>query len=331
MAFERRPGCRHLKLGSDRRRPRARPVHLCAIRPCLAVRVRSRKVIITKLMGGLGNQMFQYALGRRLAYERGVPLKLDLTWFSDAPNMGADTVREYVLDGWRIQASIATSEDLSCLPARNSFLARLGLAPSRAIRERGFAFNAAVLRAPRSVHLTGYWQSEKYFKTIRDTLLRDFTLAAPPCPHAAQLLPQLRELRPIAVHVRRGDYVRNRVTNAFHGLCSIEYYKAAAARLAEQVSEPAFLLFSDDVDWTRDNLRLKWPATYVQHDSACSPHQDIWLMSHCSHHIIANSSYSWWGAWLCPNVEKTVIAPKQWFRNPQIDTRDLIPEGWARI
>ena len=288
-------------------------------------------MIITKLMGGLGNQMFQYAFGRRLAYERGVPLKLDLTWFSDAPNTGADTVREYALDGWRIQASIAAAEDLSRLPARNGFLARLGLAPSRSIRERDFAFNAEVLRAPSSAHLTGYWQSEKYFKGIRDTLLRDFTLAVPLCSHSAQIMPQLRELRPIALHVRRGDYAHNRVTNAFHGLCSIEYYKEAAARIAEQVPDPAFLLFSDDLDWARDNLKLKWPTTYVQHDITCSPHQDMWLMSHCSHHIIANSSYSWWGAWLCSNEDKIVIAPKRWFKDPKSNTDDLIPEGWTRI
>jgi Glycosyl transferase family 11 len=288
-------------------------------------------VIVVKLMGGLGNQMFQYALGRRLAHERGVPLKLDLTWFSDAPNMSADTIREYALDGWRIHASIANAADLSSIPGRDGLLARLGFARSRAVREQGFGFDAEVLRVPSNAYLNGYWQSERYFKAIRDVLMRDFTLAAPPCSHVAQLLPQLRELRPTAIHVRRGDYAHNRVTNAFHGLCSIEYYKEAARRIAERIPEPAFLVFSDDLDWVKENLRLGWPTSYVQHDDACSPHQDMWVMSRCSHHIIANSSFSWWGAWLCPSDEKIVIAPKQWFRDPQIDTRDLIPEGWARI
>lgn len=275
--------------------------------------------------------MFQYSLGRRLAHEQGVPLKLDLSWFRDAQAMGVDTVREYALDGWRIQASIATAEDLSRFPAQEGLLARLRLVNSLVVRERGLEFEARVLRVPSHAHLTGYWQSEKYFKPIREMLLREFTLAADPCPHAAKLLERVQDLPSVAVHVRRGDYARNPRTNEFHGQCPIEYYQEAVQRIADRVADPSFFVFSDDPDWARDNLKLGWPTTYVTHDGGCSPHHDMWLMSHCSHHIIANSSFSWWGAWLCRNDGKVVIAPARWFRDAKHNTDDLIPEGWTRI
>jgi Glycosyl transferase family 11 len=288
-------------------------------------------VIVTRLMGGLGNQMFQYALGRRLAYDRRVPLKLDLSWFRDSSKTGVDTSREYALDRWRIQASIATAEDLACFTGRQSLLGRLGLSFPPVVRERGPKFDERVLRVPSTVHLTGYWQSEKYFRPIREMLLREFTLAAAPCPHAVAILSQAREVPAVAVHVRRGDYANHPHTNEYHGLCSIEYYQEAARRIAEQVPGATFFFFSDDPDWVRDNLKLDWPMIQVTHDGGCAPHEDMWLMSQCSHHIVANSSFSWWGAWLCQREDKIVIAPSQWFRNPKIDTSDLIPEGWTRI
>ena len=288
-------------------------------------------MIVTKLMGGLGNQMFQYALGRRLAHERGVPLKLDLSWFQDAREMGVDTIREYALDGWHIRASIATAEDLSRFPANVGLLARLRLASSPLVRERGFGFDTSVLRAPPRVHLTGYWQSEKYFKSVREMLLDEFTLVAGPCSHAAALVKQVRNRPAVAVHVRRGDYVKDARTNEFHGLCPLEYYQEAARRIAKRVADPSFFVFSDEPEWVRDNLKLGWPTTYVTHDGGCTPHQDMWLMSQCSHHIIANSSFSWWAAWLCRNDARFVIAPALWFADSKVDSRDLIPDGWVRI
>jgi hypothetical protein len=288
-------------------------------------------MIVSKLMGGLGNQMFQYALGRRLAHERGVPLKLDLTWFRDARAVGVDTMREYALDGWRIQASFVTAEDLSRFPAHEGLLARLRLVRSPLVRQRGFAFDASVLRVPSHVHLTGYWQSEKYFKPVREMLLDEFTLVAGPCSHAAALAEQVRNRPAVAVHVRRGDYVRDARTNEFHGLCPLEYYQEAARKIAERIANPSFLVFSDEPDWVRENLKLGWPTTYMTHDGGCTPHQDMWLMSQCSHHIIANSSFSWWGAWLCRNDSKFVIAPARWFADPKVDTRGLLPDGWMRI
>jgi len=288
-------------------------------------------VIVTKLMGGLGNQMFQYSLGRRLAHERGVPLKLDLSWFGNPNEIGDDTVRQYALDGWRIQASIATAEDLASFSPQGGLLARLRLVNSPVVRDRARGFERSVLRLPSHVHLTGYWHSEKYFKTIREILLRDFTLSAAPCPHVVELLNRVEGSPAVAIHVRRGDYAENPRTNEFHGLCPIEYYQEAVQLIADRVADPSFFVFSDDPDWVQENLKLAWPTTYVTHGANCSPHQDMWLMSHCAHHIIANSSFSWWGAWLCRNEGQVVIAPARWYRDTKYNTDDITPKGWIRI
>jgi hypothetical protein len=288
-------------------------------------------VIVTKLMGGLGNQMFQYSLGRRLALERGVPLKLDLSWFGNPHEIGEDTVREYALDGWRIRASVATAEDLANFPSPSSLLVRLGLLTSPVLRDRGLGFERSVLRLPSHAHLTGYWHSEKYFKTIRETLLCDFTLSATPCSHVTALLDRVQRPNSVALHVRRGDYAANPRTQAFHGLCPIEYYWEAVHRIADQVVDPSFFVFSDDPAWVRENLKLDWPTTYVTHGGDCLPHHDMWLMSLCAHHVIANSSFSWWGAWLCRNEKKIVLAPARWFTDDRYNHKDITPEGWTRI
>jgi len=288
-------------------------------------------MIVMRLMGGLGNQMFQYALGRRLARERGVPLKLDLSWFQGSAARAEHAMREYALGGWRIRASAATPEELARFAAWRRVLSALTGRNVAVVKERGPEFHPEVLRVPGHAYLIGYWQSERYFSSIRDVLLEEFSLSAEPCAHAAALARTMPPSTAVAVHVRRGDYASVAYTHDFHGLCSPEYYQEAARRIADQITNPAFFVFSDEPDWARDNLQLGWPTTYVTHGGGCAPHQDIWLMSRCAHHIIANSSFSWWGAWLCRNEAKIVVAPRRWFADAALDTRDLIPADWPRI
>ena len=292
-------------------------------------------MIVVKVIGGLGNQMFQYALGRKLADDRSVPLRLDLTWFDELPDKGSDTARSFALDGWRVRAERATEADLARFPLSRPILKRLSryfspfLLP--VVVERSFRFDPRVLSVPRTAYLNGYWQSAKYFASIERVLRTDFSMNAPACPHSERLIGEAGRAGSISLHIRRGDYVNNPSTNSFHGVCTVDYYKLAAKRVADEVTEPHFLVFSDDLDWARKNIKLEWPTSFVEHDSCCVPHNDIWLMSLCSHHIIANSSFSWWGAWLSTNPGKVVVAPKQWFRQPGVDTIDLIPANWVRI
>ena len=292
-------------------------------------------MIVVKLIGGLGNQMFQYALGRRLAHDRGVTLRLDLSWFDESPNEDSDTVREFALDGWRMKVERATEDDLARYPLSHPILKRLSRYFSPFLRpvvtERSLRFEPRVLRVPGTAYLSGYWQSAKYFDSIEGLLRADFSMDVPPCPHVERLAEEAGQAGSISIHVRRGDYVNNPATNAFHGVCTVDYYRLAAKRLADEVAEPHFLVFSDDPVWARENLKLEWPTSFVEHDTRCVPHNDISLMSLCSHHIIANSSFSWWGAWLSANPDKKIVAPAQWFRKPDIDTSDLIPQGWIRL
>lgn len=292
-------------------------------------------MIVIKLMGGLGNQMFQYALGRRLASERGVPLRLDLSWFDQSSEIATDTVRNFALDGWRIEAIKASEAELAQFPLSRSvahrFLRRFPLRSGRVILEKSFGFNRRVLAAPATAYLLGYWQSPKYFESIEALLRREFSMSVPSCAHAVALQGCVQKPGAVSVHIRRGDYVRNPETNAYHGVCTIEYYKKAAALISRRIPEPTFVVFTDDPVWARENINWKWPTSFVEHDAGCLPHNDIWLMSQCSHHVIANSSFSWWGAWLGSNPQKRVVAPMRWFRKPGIDTSDLYPEGWIRL
>jgi hypothetical protein len=131
----------------------------------------------------------------------------------------------------------------------------------------------------------------------------------------------------ISLHVRRGDYANNPKTKATHGLCSLDYYQASVRQMAQKVARPHFFIFSDDMEWVQGNLKIDFPCVFVEHNRGAESYNDMRLMSLCKHHIIANSSFSWWGAWLNPNMEKIVIAPRKWFAS-QTAVPDLFPAGW---
>lgn len=291
----------------------------------------TRPVIVTRLWGGQGNQMFQYALGRRLALERGARLKLDLGAFA------VDPLRTYALHHLRIEADIASPEEVQAFrpPFSRLFMRfaplRRWLTP-RFIIEQGFPYDARVLRAPRSAYLArGYWQTEKYFAPVADTIRADFQLLRPMAPSRMGLRERLSDCASVSVHVRRGDYVANAVTNAYHGTCAPDWYAQAMAVMAKKVPGVRFFVFSDDPQWARSNLPTDWPIAFVDPSDDGRDYEDMHLMAACRHHITANSSFSWWGAWLNPSPAKIVIAPRQWFREARNDTRDLVPESWLRL
>ena len=197
--------------------------------------------------------------------------------------------------------------------------------------ERHFHFDPEVASLPDGVCLEGYWQSERYFAQVADRVRHDLTLEKPPAGRDAELLAEIAAGNAVSLHVRRGDYVTDPAASATHGVCPLDYYRRAIAFIAERVADPVFFLFSDDPEWTRANLDLGGAATLVDHNGPDRGHEDLRLMSHCDHHIIANSSFSWWGAWLDPRPQKMVVAPRQWFRDASKDTSDLIPESWVQL
>jgi len=270
-------------------------------------------MITVRLCGGLGNQLFQYAVGRVLSIRWDVPLVLDVSSFA------SDRKRTYMLAPYHVPARVVSS------PRWRRWLAQVG---GRYRRERGFAFDPQVLAVEPGSILDGYFQSEKYFAAHAKTIRDDLSLKEPLSAEANSYL-QAIEAAPVsvAVHVRRGDYVADSVTRAYHGVCEWDYYEEAMARLRQRLGEAHFFFFSDDPAWLVERMT---PGTVVQW---LPPHEDLFLMSRCRHQIIANSSFSWWGAWLNQNPQKIVIAPRRWFANEKMEqqTGDLIPEGWERI
>jgi len=297
-------------------------------------------MIIVKLTGGLGNQMFQYAAARRLADLRETVLKLDLTILQSIQS--DRTPRAYELKNLNISAAIATPQEIADITGletswRKSILRRFNRmldmkkARPRIIRERHFHFDPEILNTPDNSYLEGYWQSERYFMDVSDLLQKEFTFKLPLSGANLTLAQEIEAVNSISLHVRRGDYVSNKVVINKHGVCSLDYYRCCVANLIDKVADPHFYIFSDDPEWVRENISLPFKVTFVRNNGIDKGYEDLRLMSLCRHNIIANSTLSWWGAWLNMNPGKIVFAPQNWFADTSIDTSDLIPEKWIKL
>jgi len=292
-------------------------------------------MIIVQILGGLGNQMFQYASGRALSERLNQLLRLDASGFAN-----------YQLhNGFELSRLFTSSMDLvtpdemkavlgwQASPSIRRLLIRQKLTVlrnDRFIVEPHFQHWTGISGVPKDAYLIGYWQSEKYFKPIEKIIRVDFTFKQPMLDMNQRIAQEIDQSNAISLHVRRGDYVQNSNTLATHGVCSLDYYQAAIQYIAERVVRPNFFVFSDDIAWVKDNLKIYFTCRYVDHNQGTESYNDMRLMSLCQHHIIANSSFSWWGAWLNPNQEKIVIAPKKWFANGN-DVCDLISEDWVTL
>ncbi|ACL17490.1 glycosyl transferase family 11 [Methanosphaerula palustris E1-9c] len=295
-------------------------------------------MIIVRLKGGLGNQLSQYALGRKIAHLHNTELKLDTTWFT---TISSDTPRTYRLNNYNIIGTIASAKEIQLIErgraqGRGYLLSKISdlLTPMYRrtyVRERMHTFDKAILTVPDNVYLDGYWQTEKYFKDIEEILRREVTLKDEPDSINLEMAERIQACHSVSLHVRRGDYVSNPTTQQFHGCCSIDYYNRAISLIEEKVDDPSFFIFSDDLPWAKENLDIPGEKTFVAHNGPEKEYCDLWLMSLCQHHIIANSSFSWWGAWLGQDAEKMVIAPRRWALSESFDTSDIIPDSWITI
>jgi hypothetical protein len=297
-------------------------------------------MIIVRLLGGLGNQMFQYAAGRALSVRHNTTLKLDLTCLLDRSPRENYAYRDYALGIFNIRESFATPQEIARCVGNYSnpvqrwlFKARrkIGMTPKYLI-EIPYQFTPGFLRAPADSYLDGYWQNEKYFKEIESTIRREFSLKESLSEDSKPLADQIQTSNSICLHVRRGDLVFNPVTSQYHGVCAIEYFMQAVSLIAARVAKPQFFIFSDDVEWCQAEMRLDFPNAIVPNEFAMPTLSDHFqLMTLCKHFIISNSSYSWWGAWLSENPNKIVIAPRKWLNRADIDTSDVTPPEWLRI
>jgi hypothetical protein len=303
--------------------------------------------IVVRLTGGLGNQMFGYAAGRSLALKTGSSLVLDTTAFTlDVER------RAYALDDYGLAAEVRfdgyaypPNKPAVRFPRverprwieRAAEFARERIGPiGRKQRQRTFSVFAETSfdfdprfcdRGPQT-YLVGYFQSERYFAEAAGVIREELTYRREPDPANAQWLARIRASNAVCVHVRRGDYLLP-AHFEHHGVCSADYYRRAMRLIRERVADPQFFVFSDDWPWCRESLADD-DVFIVEANAPGAGPDELRLMAACRHHVIANSSLSWWGAWLAARPDQIAIAPTPWFtKNP--NTPDLFPAGWVML
>jgi hypothetical protein len=292
-------------------------------------------MIIVKLMGGLGNQMFQYAFGRHLQERHHTTLKFDTSEFELTTGGLGFVPRKYDLDIFGIEVEVASAHEVSGFrdrvgsPVVDKLLNRiLGRKKSYIFELPVFNFVEERYNAPDNTYFEGYWQSQKYFADVEEIIRQEFTFRDPLQPNSVELLAQIEASNSVCVNVRRGDFV----TNERHGWYGTDYFARGEAIIAERTSDHCFYVFSDDIEWCVENLRFERPTTFVSHDYAGRKFQDyLRLMAACRHFIIPNSSFAWWAVWLNEDSEKIVVAPERWTNVSTLDTRDLYQPGWIVI
>lgn len=289
-------------------------------------------MIMVMLHGGLGNQLFQYAAAKALALSRGVGLLLNTERVDDDPK------RHYALGPFMIDDAIVHDRRQYRLVRaerrwKRLFWSLMGKRAFVPLRYEGRVFRPGICRSDDWTCLSGYFQSEKYFRHHAAALRSRLVPRRGLCPAKERLRRHVQSTPSVALHIRRGDYATDEKTKRQHGLLPMAYYQRAIALIKERHPRVHAFVFSDDIAWTREHALL--PAgqmvTYVEPGDADRDHEDMVCMSACDHIITANSSFSWWGAWLGENPGKIVVAPRRWFADEAEDAGDLVPDSWIRI
>jgi Glycosyl transferase family 11 len=269
--------------------------------------------VFVSLYGGLGNQLFQYSAARALAHRHCAELVCNLDWFRDDNNFIENTRWGYALAPFELP--VVTQFNLSAIPPF--------------FEEKDFTYQADFVNVQVPVWLNGYFQSYKYFEIYAELLREEIGTARRMDSSNQSLLEHIKNSNSVGLHVRRGDYLSNKNAAKVHGICSLEYYKMAIAHLVNQIGELGeVFVFTDDPGWVKSSFDIGMSYILIHHNPTDSAHFDLWLMGACKHFITANSSLSWWGAWLGDKAQRVTIAPKQWFIAPSINTQDLIPPHW---
>lgn len=285
---------------------------------------------IIKIIGGLGNQMFQYAYAKSLA-SRGYNFKIDKSIFDKCVIHGG-----YGLDKYKVDLPVANKNEIDIFGPellREKIKRKLRIENKKIFREKTLLFDRRMLFPPKNSYIEGYFQTEKYFVQIREILLNQFVLNQNISNYSQEMEYRIRSANtPVSLHIRRGDYLSNPKAMKMHGSCDLEYYIKAINLLEDKYENIIYFVFSDDIKWVRENLKIE-NSVFVTSSKNRSPHEDMYLMSLCKHNIIANSSFSWWGAWLNQSSSKIVIAPQRWFANSKMQRQsiDIVPDNWIRL
>lgn len=285
-------------------------------------------MIITELTGGLGNQMFQYAFGRYISYLNETPLKICYRVNKNFP-------RQYELFYFQIIENFASKLEIFKLKGLNktSLLNKIVnrfIFHKNLLLQKKYYYDKSILESclnSKNIYLKGYWQSKNYFKGIEEIIKKEFTLKNRFIKYKLPEKSKILKTNSVSVHIRRGDYLSPSSLQNL-GLCSLKYYEAAIAYIKSKEKNPVFFIFSDDIKWVKTNLNIDLSLYYIENNPG---YLDMHLMSLCKHNIIANSSFSWWGAWLNNNQEKIVIAPKKWFFKKERENETPVLKNWIKL
>lgn len=277
--------------------------------------------------------MFQYAAGRALACNLHTDVVVDDALLRE--KRYRVTPRRLELFGFPVAARLASAVEKGNIRRQTSPTRRLlakfggGGSPSRVFRDVGYSFQPALLQRPDMTILDGYWQSEKYFKAIESVIAEEFDVQMLEDSRAAEIRDRIRATTSVGVHIRRGDYIANPRASAFHGELEFDYYRRALELVDAKIGRARRFVFSDDPLWVADHFDITGEFINVS-AIRLNAIEELVLMKACHHQVIANSSFSWWGAWLNPQRNKIVVAPAKWFRGAQQPT-DLLPAGWCSV
>lgn len=292
-------------------------------------------MVVIKLQGGLGNQMFQYAAAKSLAVRLKADVFLDLSWFSNIP--ATDTKRWYELDYFALEKNTIDINKYTVISkglGRATKAKRYVMAKNKKNILWSFdspdqKYHKEYTKLKGNIYLEGWFTSEKYFKDIREELLKEFIFTIEANEKSKNLLSEIEKTSSVSLHVRRGDYLKNKNAKKWHGVKGNDYYRTAIEIMNTRIKNPVYFVFSDDIQWCKKNIITSKKIYFVDHNKYGA--EDLMLMCECKNNIITNSTFSWWGAWLNRNNKKIVIAPEAWLNDSSVDTSDVLPKEWIKI
>lgn len=301
---------------------------------------------VVNLKGGLGNQFFQYAFGKSLEKETNTTVKYDTTWFETGADYDHDIL---YLDFFDTEYEVANKKEIENLYPldglgkriagriyrRSPFISQSLFGHFREMDNRKntiltsepymFEYSPKVYSTNRDSYFDGYWQAFQYVDSVSDILAKEFRLTEPLSEQSKEINEEIGRSESVSIHIRRGDYTKNNNT------LPIDYYRKSVEEMNFRTEDPQYYIFSDDIDWVRNELEIKGDCTYVDHNGVETAYEDLMLMSSCKHNIIANSTFSWWGAWLNQNSDAIVLAPGIWLGWGDTDDMDILPNAWETV
>ncbi len=295
-------------------------------------------MIQVALNGGLGNQLFQYAAAKALSKKQNTDLVFDLIpLYSKLQIQNKATFRRYELDVFSIHAKankplLTNKYSYPVAKAHYFFHKFQNKIRYNYYKEKSLAFDNKLLNQPDNTYLDGHFQTEKYFKDIEDIIREELVFKTTLTAINLSWKQKIQACTSVSIHIRRSDYILLQKNLNKHGATSLDYYRDAINFISQKINQPNFFIFTDDIAWTKENFKIEFPFEIIDNNNTPeSGYIDMQLMSLCKHNIIANSTFSWWAAWLNNNKEKIVIAPQNWFVDKSLNSSDIIPDSWIKL